>query len=176
MIDKYVDKIQNNGYTAVVYSQDAPTANTTRSLLGVFSPGTFFSVNNDEISNNLACIWIQSNTKTMIHGSGNIIIGMSNIDNFTGKSSFYEITTENIHNPTTYDELERFISTYNPSETILISMGEVINTIKMSTNSNTLRNDASLNLTKVNDSYTYDDYENIFHCFQNNAKRWIFYR
>lgn len=121
MIDKYIDKIQNNGYTAVVYSQDAPTANTTRSLLGVFSPGTFFSVNNDEISNNLACIWIQSNTKNMIHGSGNIIIGMSNIDNFTGKSSFYEITTENIHNPTTYDELERFISTYNPSETILIS-------------------------------------------------------
>lgn len=46
-------------------------------------------------------------------------------------------------------------------ETVLISMGEVINTIKMSTNSNTLRNDASLNLTKVNDSYTYDDYENI---------------
>jgi hypothetical protein len=46
-------------------------------------------------------------------------------------------------------------------ETVLISMGEVINTIKMSTNSNTLRNDTSLNLTKVNDSYTYDDYENI---------------
>jgi hypothetical protein len=46
-------------------------------------------------------------------------------------------------------------------ETVLISMGEVINTIKMSTNSNTLRKDASFNLTKVNDSYTYDDYENI---------------
>lgn len=46
-------------------------------------------------------------------------------------------------------------------ETVLISMGEVINTVKMSTNSNTLRNDASLDLTKVNDSYTYDDYENI---------------
>ena len=137
MIDKYIDKIQNNGYTAVVYSQDAPTANTTRSLLGVFSPGTFFSVNNDEISNKLACIWIQSNTKTMIHGSGNIIIGMSNIDNFTGKSSFYEITTENIHNPTTYDELERFISTYNPSETILISnlpenkVADIINYVKI---------------------------------------------
>lgn len=46
---------------------------------------------------------------------------MSNIDNFTGKSTFYEITVENIHNPTTYDEVERFISTYNPSETIIIS-------------------------------------------------------
>ena len=46
IIDKYVEKIQNNGYTAVVYSQDAPAANTTRSLTGIFSPGTFFSVNN----------------------------------------------------------------------------------------------------------------------------------
>ena len=137
MIEKYIDKIQQNGYTAVVYNQDAATTNTTRSLLGVFSPGTFFSVNNEEISNNMACIWIHCNTKTLLHGKGNIIIGMSTIDNFTGKSSFYEITTENIHNPTTYDELERFISTYNPSETILISnlhenrVRDIINYVKI---------------------------------------------
>lgn len=121
MIDKYIDKIQNNGYTAVVYSQDSPTANTTRSLNGIFSPGTFFSVNSDVMSNNLCCIWIHLNQKSRLHTSGNIIIGMSHIDNFTGKSSFYEVVTENIHNPTTFDELERFISTYNPNETILIS-------------------------------------------------------
>ena len=46
-------------------------------------------------------------------------------------------------------------------ETVLISMGEVINTVKMSTNSNTLRNDTSLDLNSVNNSYVYDDYENI---------------
>jgi DNA mismatch repair protein MutS len=121
ILDKYVDKIQKNGYTAVVYSQDAPSSNTTRSLLGIFSPGTFFSVNNDEISNNLSCLWINHNERSILNKNGNIIIGMSNIDNFTGKSTFYEITVENIHNPTTYDEVERFISTYNPSETIIIS-------------------------------------------------------
>ena len=49
------------------------------------------------------------------------MIGMSSIDIFTGKNTFYELTTENSHNPTTYDELERFVSTYNPSETIIIS-------------------------------------------------------
>ena len=32
IVEKYVEKIQNAGYTAVVYSQDAPAANTTRSL------------------------------------------------------------------------------------------------------------------------------------------------
>lgn len=121
MIDKYVDKIQNNGYTAVVYSQDTPGANTTRSLTGIFSPGTFFSVNSDTMSNNLCCIWIHLNQKSRLYSNGNIIIGMSHIDNFTGKSSFYEVVTENIHNPTSFDELERFISTYTPNETIIIS-------------------------------------------------------
>ena len=121
MIDKYVEKIQKNGYTAVVYSQDAPGPNPTRSLTGIFSPGTFFSVNNDEISNNLSCIWIHQREKNKLNKYGNIIIGMSNIDIFTGKSNFLEIVTENVHNPTTYDELERFIRTYCPSETIIIS-------------------------------------------------------
>ena len=121
IIDKYVEKIQNNGYTAVVYSQDAPGANTTRSLTGIFSPGTFFSVNNDEISNNLSCIWIHQRDKNKLNKHGNIMIGMSNIDIFTGKTNFFEVVTENVHNPTSYDELERFISTYCPSETILIS-------------------------------------------------------
>ena len=63
VIDKYVEKIQNNGYTAVVYSQDSPTPNPTRSLTGIFSPGTFFSVNNEEISNNLCCIWLHRSEK-----------------------------------------------------------------------------------------------------------------
>jgi len=62
---------------------------------------------------------------------------MSSIDIFTGKSNLYEVMTENIHNPTTYDELERFISTYNPSETIIISnmeetkVNDVINYVKI---------------------------------------------
>ncbi len=137
MIDKYIDKIQNNGYTAVVYNQDSPTSNTTRSLMGIYSPGTFFSVNNEVISNNLCCVWIHRNNKTRLHKNGNIIIGMSTIDNFTGKSSFYEVITENIHNPTTFDELERFISTYTPNETILISnieeskVDDIINYVKI---------------------------------------------
>lgn len=135
MIEKYVEKVQNNGYTCVVYSQDAPTANTTRSLTGIFSPGTFFSVNNDELSNNICCIWLYKNEKTVFNKHGNIIIGMSNIDIYTGKSNFNEIVVENMHNPTTYDELERFVTSYSPSETILISnvdedkMNDIINYI-----------------------------------------------
>lgn len=122
LLEKYLEKIINNGYSAVIYDQDSPTAKTTRSLKGIYSPGTFFYENsNDDVSNHVACIWIESHKKTKINKSGNIVIGMSIIDNYTGKSSFYQIISENLHNPTTYDELERFISSYNPKECIFIS-------------------------------------------------------
>ena len=40
-LDKYVKKIQEAGFTAVVYVQDEATKNTSRSLAGIFSPGTY---------------------------------------------------------------------------------------------------------------------------------------
>ena len=49
-----------------------------------------------------------------------ISIGISNIDNYTGKVTILEIEKEFYHNPTTYDEVEHFISIYQPSETIII--------------------------------------------------------
>jgi DNA mismatch repair protein MutS len=48
-------------------------------------------------------------------------MGMTNIDIYTGRSTIFETENKDTHNPTTYDELERFISIYNPSEVIFIS-------------------------------------------------------
>jgi hypothetical protein len=47
-------------------------------------------------------------------------MGMSNIDIYTGKSACFEIESElnPRHNQTTYDELERFVSSFRPSEVI----------------------------------------------------------
>jgi hypothetical protein len=52
-----------------------------------------------------------------------IIMGMSNIDIYTGKSACFETESEinPRHNQTTYDELERFVSSFRPSEVIIIS-------------------------------------------------------
>ena len=49
------------------------------------------------------------------------MVGIANVDIYTGRVTLFEYKTEDKHNPTTYDELERFISIYNPSETIFIS-------------------------------------------------------
>jgi hypothetical protein len=36
----------NNGYTVIIFAQDLQMKNTSRSLAGIYSPGTFFD-NND---------------------------------------------------------------------------------------------------------------------------------
>lgn len=121
MIEKYVKKIQESGYTAIVYTQDEAAKNTTRSLAGIFSPGTYFSNDSTKLTNNLTCIWIHLVNNTVLMKGKFVVVGISNIDIYTGKTSIFQFKEIYINSPTTYDELERFISIYNPSEAILIS-------------------------------------------------------
>jgi DNA mismatch repair protein MutS len=122
LLDKYLKKLQDSGYTIAVYEQDEQAPNTTRSLTGVFSPGTYFSVETDQITNNICCIWIETK-KGILKNKDKLLVyvGASVIDIFTGSCSIMEYTEQYIKNPTTFDELERFLSIYNPSETIIIS-------------------------------------------------------
>jgi DNA mismatch repair protein MutS len=121
MIEKHVKKIQEAGFTAVVYSQDEAAKNTTRSLSGIFSPGTYFSNESTNLTNNLICIWIDLIVNKVFMKGKYIVVGISNIDIYTGKTNVFQFKETYINNPTTYDELERYISIYNPSEAILIS-------------------------------------------------------
>ena len=118
-LEKYVKKMQDNGYTIVVYTQDTPSKNTTRSLHTIFSPGTYFSNDTKELSNNITCIWLYY-SRTSIISNEQISIGISNIDIYTGKTSIFEFSKDYLHNPTTYDELERYISIYRPNECIIV--------------------------------------------------------
>ena len=122
ILDKYLKKLQDAGYTIVVYDQDEQCAKTTRSLQGIYSPGTYFSNDTESITNNTCCIWIEvkkGSSKQL--GQLKVYIGASVIDIYTGKTAMMEYNEIYIKNPTTFDELEHFISTYNPSEAIIIS-------------------------------------------------------
>jgi len=121
MIEKYLKKIQDAGYTAVVYTQDESAKNTTRSLAGVFSPGTYFQTESQSLTNSTTCIWVNLIENNWIMKGKFIAVGVANIDIYTGKTSIFQFKEKYINSPTTYDELERFISIYNPSEVILIS-------------------------------------------------------
>ena len=120
-IEKYIKKIQDAGYTAVVYSQDEATKNTTRSLAGIFSPGTYFHTESQNLTNSITCIWIDLVENKLLMKGKFVVVGVANIDIYTGKTNLFQFKEIYVNNPTTYDELERFISIYNPSETIIIS-------------------------------------------------------
>ena len=125
LIEKYIKKLQDSGYTVVVYEEDGEEDVTTkkknRSLTGVYSPGTFFSFDSETITNNSCCIWIEIKKPTLKSVKKHIYIGVSQIDIYTGTSSIMEYNEVYYNNPCTFDELERFISIYKPSETIFVS-------------------------------------------------------
>ena len=136
-IDKYVRKLQEHDYTIVIYKQDVNGKNTTRSLAEIISPGTYFGQETQELSNNIMAIWLEKSSNgrgktTSKYFSGSlaknggqgalplIAIGVANIDIFTGKTSLFQFSVEYNDNPLTYDELERYVSAYKPSECLLI--------------------------------------------------------
>lgn len=129
-IEKYVKKLQDNGYTTVIYKQDIQGKNTTRSLAEIVSPGTFFSLNDNEetqkISNNMLCIWLQNTVASKYFAGNNktkkITVGLANIDIYTGKTTLYQFELDtNFHTPSTYDELERYVSIYQPNECLIVA-------------------------------------------------------
>jgi DNA mismatch repair protein MutS len=127
LIEKYIKKLQDNGFTVIVYEEEGedPVKKTKiRNLTGIYSPGTYFHPDPepDLITNNICCLWIESKKTSLKSMSKNhIYIGVGLIDIYTGVTYINEYNDEYIKNPTTFDNLERFISIYNPSETIFVS-------------------------------------------------------
>jgi len=123
-LDKYVKKMQEIGYTVVVYNQEGSGKNITRVLSGIFSPGTYFTEDATTLNNNTTCIWIdfiENKGLNRLSKGKYIVCGIANLNVFTGETSISQFQEPFIDNPTTYDNLERFISIYNPSETIIVS-------------------------------------------------------
>lgn len=121
MVEKYVRKLQEAGYTVVVYVQVVKSGSITRECSAIFSPGTFFQTESTSLNNNVMCVWIQSLNPNFLFKSKQVVVGIANVNIFTGETSIFQYKEPFILNPTTFDELERFNSIYNPSETIIIS-------------------------------------------------------
>ena len=153
-LDKYLDKIINGGYTAVVYDQEddgIPDSKTKKNHVfnSVFSPGT--NINNREITNNTMCIWINKRKR-----NNYIDVGISNIDVLTGKTNIFQYDVEYIDAPNTFDETERYVSTYNPKQVIIISDLDCENNDKIITylNLNSTKVDIyNINSDNLNDYY-----------------------
>lgn len=132
-LDKYLQKLTENGYTAVVYTQQKDGKTITRNVDSIHSPGTYISYENDSLptnTNNMACIWIDIH-KSVLYGKNtnaplskmhdNLICGISIANIFTGKSFISEFQESYVIQPCNFDELERSIVTHNPSEILFVS-------------------------------------------------------
>lgn len=120
VLEKNVKKLQDQGFTIVVYEQDIQGKNTSRSLVEIISPGTYFGSDNQVMSNSIMCVWLHKSPQTRI-SKETLVIGVTNIDVYTGRVSMSQFELESFHNPCTYDELERLVTIHKPSECILAS-------------------------------------------------------
>ena len=112
MLDKYIKRLQENNYTVVIYEQD-PDVPTIRNRTAIYSPGTYFDKETQEISNNIMCIWILVYKNKMI-------FGLSNLNIFTGTLNIFEYESSFTKYTNNLDEIERFVSIYMPKETLII--------------------------------------------------------
>jgi DNA mismatch repair protein MutS len=130
-LEKYLQKLTDNGYNAAVYVQEKDGKNIKRVFYGAYSAGTYISYETEsspQITNNIMCVWMDT-YKPFEKGGGaggskmknHIIYGVATVNIFTGKSSIFEHQSPFLMNPTTFDELERYVSVFSPSEVVFIS-------------------------------------------------------
>lgn len=136
-LDKYIQKLTENGYTAVVFVQEMDTTTTPkptikRVLHTVYSPGTVVSYDTEvsvKITNHIMCIWLDTFMPVLQKTGSNVleksretlVFGVAVANIFTGKTAIFEHQSPFYISPTTFDELERYISIYSPSEIIVLS-------------------------------------------------------
>ena len=117
-LEKYVTKLNNVGWTVAVHSQD-PTCPTIRREMGIFSPGTNFESSTNE-SNRIMTVWLEVYEETKINKNPKISCGIASIDIVSGDVHCFQCVENFFNNPTTFDELERFNSSYGPNEVVMI--------------------------------------------------------
>lgn len=147
-IEKYLTKLTNNGYIIPVYEQEENNkGGFIRKLSNVISTGTFWINDQEIISNSTTCIWLHHYKHRSKKQPGErITVGLSNLDIFTGKSSIFEFTANYQHDPSTYDEIQRYISINKPSEILIVHnlTDDIINDII------TFINIESISIIKIN--------------------------
>ena len=153
VLDKYIERVVSySDYTVVVYEQYENSGVIERKETGIYSRGMFFNSNDVSLTNNITCLWIHKTSKKF---NENYIFGISNIDIYTGFISTDEYTIPYYHNPTSYDDIEKHMSIFNPVELVIIYSIEdtFIDTILKCIN-NKSKKTTRINLNDINNPFS----------------------
>jgi DNA mismatch repair protein MutS len=132
-LDKYLPILVEAGFSCVVYVQEddmAKRGSKKRVFHGVFSAGTFFPAQLEATqiankTNNIMTLWIHRYRGLLSSQSQTqekYMCAYSVTSVHTGKSYLYEYTTPVLRtlSPTSFDELERAVSSFQPNEVIFV--------------------------------------------------------
>ena len=128
--DKFLNMIIDGGYTAVMYIQtdevNIKTKKKIRRLEAIHSAGTYIptETTDPKLNNYLMVLWVEKGIFRQKAGNKqeSIVYGMALLNVYNGKTYIYEkMITETKIQSTTFDELEKSISIFRPSEIVLIS-------------------------------------------------------
>lgn len=125
-IEKYIDKLQLNGFTVAIYKQHEEEKQITRKLDVIVSPGTHFNVEQQVISNYIVCLRIFIRPVSSYNPISKVIFGLSALDILTGQCNYSQHCEVYNHNPSTYDFVERYISIYKPNEIVILHQSTLL--------------------------------------------------
>lgn len=118
-----IDILINNGLTVVLIEQTGgqPSRKSdkfAREVTKIYSPSTYIDNISSQRSNNLVSIYldIENDYRT---NEEIYIFGLTMMDMTTGKSIIYETNYADGKTPSVYEDVYRFIETYDPSEVII---------------------------------------------------------
>ena len=126
-LEKYLKLLTDAGFHCVVFVQedDMKKAGAKRRVFhAVYSAGTFLSIDNGsfnyQISNHIMCVWVHSYKRASVTTESRYLCGFAVVNIMSGHSFLYEYTVSKILSPTSFDDLERALASFTPTEIIFI--------------------------------------------------------
>jgi DNA mismatch repair protein MutS len=113
VLNKFIQILLQNNYTIVLIEQITQPPNPERKITEILSPSTNINITTKK-SNYIMVLYYEIINELLI-------VGISGVDLTTGKSFIYENGSSKNDPQKILDETYRLITTYNPSEILLLS-------------------------------------------------------
>jgi DNA mismatch repair protein MutS len=113
VVNKYIQLILQNNYTIVLIEQVTEPPEPKRKITEIISPSTNINVNSKK-SNYILVLYYETINDLLV-------VGISGVDLSTGRCFIYENGSSKSDPQYTLDETYRLITTYNPSEILILS-------------------------------------------------------
>ena len=117
-LKRFIQILLSHQYTIVLIEQVTPPPNPKRDITQIFSPGTYIEEVTNYNPNNIVSLYL--NHEICFKTNKNIyLFGLATIDLSTGKNYLYEAKINYYDKNAYFEEIYRFIETFNPKEIII---------------------------------------------------------